>query len=177
MAICYLNGREYNISKKIILDYINSYGTKFTKAEKDKIANEVMFRMESLEVNGMDCQEYNFIEERYTEACMCYIFDHDDRVEALLNEKDDCNIWDYLDLDEEDEEDEEDDMEEFVEYARIYIHDVDDDLNELENHLSMNGYDFGIDVKRRMLFVCIDELSYVETILTDRNIDYRVRVY
>ena len=68
-------------------------------------------------------------------------------------------------------------MEEFVEYARIYIHDVNADLDELESHLSMNGYDFGIDVKRRMLFVSIDELCYVETILTDRSIDYRVRVY
>lgn len=68
-------------------------------------------------------------------------------------------------------------MEEFVEYARVYIHDVNADLDELENNLSMNGYEFGIDVKRRLLFVCIDELSYVETILTDRSIDYRVRVY
>ena len=68
-------------------------------------------------------------------------------------------------------------MEEFVEYARIYIHDCDADLNELENHLSMNGYDFGMDEKKRMLFVSIDELNYVETILTDRDIDYRIRVY
>ena len=67
-------------------------------------------------------------------------------------------------------------MEELVEYARIYIHD-DTDLNELENHLSMNGYDFGLDEKRKVLFVLIDELAYVETILTDRNIDYRIRVY
>ena len=67
-------------------------------------------------------------------------------------------------------------MEEFVEYARIYIHD-DADLNELENHLSMNGYDFGLDEKRKVLFVSIDELAYIETILADRNIDYRIRVY
>lgn len=67
-------------------------------------------------------------------------------------------------------------MEELVEYARIYIHD-DTDLSELENHLSMNGYDFGLDEKRKVLFVLIDELAYVETILTDRNIDYRIRVY
>ena len=68
-------------------------------------------------------------------------------------------------------------MEEFVEYARIYIHDFNADLKELENHLSMNGYDFGMDEKRRMLFVSIDELACVETILADRNIDYRIRVY
>lgn len=97
MAICYLNGRKYEINKNIILNYINSYSTKFTEEEKDKIANEVAFRMESLEVDGVDCQEFNFIEDRYTEACMCYIFDHDNRVGDLLNEKDDCKIWDYLD--------------------------------------------------------------------------------
>ena len=68
-------------------------------------------------------------------------------------------------------------MEEFIEYARIYIHDIDADLEELENHLSMNGYDFGIDKKRRVVFVFIDELSYVETILEDREIDYSIRVY
>jgi hypothetical protein len=97
MTICYLNGRKYKISKDVILDYIDSYGTKFTKKEKEKIANEVMFRMESLEVDGVDCQEFNFIEDRYTEACMAYIFDHDNRIEDLLDEQDDCKIWDYLD--------------------------------------------------------------------------------
>ena len=68
-------------------------------------------------------------------------------------------------------------MEEFVGYARIYIHDVDADLNELENHLSMNGYDFSMDEKRRVLFVVFDELAYIETILADRKIDYRIRAY
>lgn len=68
-------------------------------------------------------------------------------------------------------------MEEIYEYARIYFLNNDFDLEELDNHLSMNGYDFGIDVKRMYLFVPIDELDYVEAILTDRNIDYDVSVY
>ena len=68
-------------------------------------------------------------------------------------------------------------MREFIEYANIIITDANADLQELENHLSMNGYDFGMDEKKRMLFVSIDELDYVETILTDRDIDYRIRVY
>lgn len=95
---CVLNGiREYKISKQVILDYIDRHSTIFTAEEKDKIAEEVGFRMESLEVDGCDCQEYNFIEERYTMACLQYIFDHGDNVNALLTEKDDCKIWDYLD--------------------------------------------------------------------------------
>lgn len=96
MASCYLNGRKYEISKNIILKYINSHSTNFTSDEKDKIANEVVFRMESLEINGADCQEFNFVEDRYTEACMDYIFDHGNRVEDLLNEEDDGEIWEYL---------------------------------------------------------------------------------
>ena len=68
-------------------------------------------------------------------------------------------------------------MEEIYEYARIYFLNSDFDLEELDNHLSMNGYDFGIDTKRMYLFAYIDELDYVLTILNDRNIDYRVSVY
>ena len=67
-------------------------------------------------------------------------------------------------------------MREFVEYASIYIHDG-ADMEELENHLSMNGYDFGIDKKRNLLFVLIDEIDYVETILEDRDIIYGAREY
>jgi len=67
-------------------------------------------------------------------------------------------------------------MQEFVEYVCIVLH-IDTDLEELENHLSMNGYNFGIDKNQRTLFTFIDELSYVETILEDREIDYHVKVY
>lgn len=68
-------------------------------------------------------------------------------------------------------------VKEIYEYAKIYFLNSSFDLEELENHLSMNGYDFGIDKKRGCLFVFVDELAYVETILTDRNIDYSVSVY
>lgn len=65
---------------------------------------------------------------------------------------------------------------EFVEYVCIFLH-VGTDLEELENHLSMNRYDFGIDKSRNLLFVFIDQFDYVETILADRNIIHDVKVY
>ena len=67
-------------------------------------------------------------------------------------------------------------MREFIEYVSIVLR-VGTDLTELENHLSMNGYDFGIDKSRNLLFVSIDEVDYVETILADRNIIYDAKVY
>ena len=67
-------------------------------------------------------------------------------------------------------------MREFVEYVCILLH-VGTDLEELENHLSMNGYDFGIDKSRNLLFVFVEEVDYVETILDDRNIIYGTKVY
>lgn len=67
-------------------------------------------------------------------------------------------------------------MREFLEYACITFN-ADTDLNEVENHLSMNGYSFGIDKNRKLLFVLIEEIDYIETILTDRNIVYFVKIY
>lgn len=67
-------------------------------------------------------------------------------------------------------------MREFVEYVNIII-DGNADVEELEKHLSMNGYDFGIDKKRNLLFVNMEEVDYVETILEDRDIDFEVRVH
>lgn len=64
-------------------------------------------------------------------------------------------------------------MRDFVEYALISLGNG-VDMEELDNHLSMNGYDFGIDKKRNLLFIVGDELDYVETILKDRNIYYQV---
>lgn len=68
-------------------------------------------------------------------------------------------------------------MREFIEYANIIITDTNADLEELEKHLSMNGYDFGIDKKRDFLFVNMEEINYVEKILEDRNIEYETAVY
>ena len=67
-------------------------------------------------------------------------------------------------------------MREFIEYVCIYLH-AGTDLEELESHLSMNGYDFGIDKSRNLLFVYIEEVDYIETILDDRNINYGAKVY
>ena len=67
-------------------------------------------------------------------------------------------------------------MREMREYVRIEItNDV--DMVELEEHLSMNGYDFGVDIKRKHLFVFIDEIDYVETILEDRDAEWEVTGY
>lgn len=62
-------------------------------------------------------------------------------------------------------------MRAFVEYVNIIIS-ADTDFKELDEHLSMNGYDFGIDRKRNLLFVNMEEVDYVETILKDREIEY-----
>jgi hypothetical protein len=50
-------------------------------------------------------------------------------------------------------------------------------MKELENHLSMNGYNFGIDNNRNLLFVFIEEVDYVKTILKDRDIIYKIIIY
>jgi hypothetical protein len=67
-------------------------------------------------------------------------------------------------------------MRDFVEYVRIDIN-PGTDLTELEEHMSMNGYHFGIDKNRHLLFVYLDELDYVETILEDRYVVYDVNAY
>ena len=65
---------------------------------------------------------------------------------------------------------------EFIEYVCILLH-VGTNLEELENHLSMNGYNFGIDKSRNLLFVYVEEVDYVEMILNDRNIIHGAKVY
>ena len=67
-------------------------------------------------------------------------------------------------------------MKEFIDSVCILLH-VGTDLEELENHLSMNGYNFGIDKNRNLLFVYVEEVDYVETILNDRNIIHGAKVY
>ena len=67
-------------------------------------------------------------------------------------------------------------MREILEYACITFN-AETDLNEVENHLSMNGYSFGIDKNRKLLFVLVEEIDYIETILKDRNIVYFVKIY
>ena len=67
-------------------------------------------------------------------------------------------------------------MKPFIEYANItLLGEV--DLDELENYLSLNNYNFGIDKNRMALFVFVEQVEYVETILVDRDIVYEVQVY
>lgn len=68
------------------------------------------------------------------------------------------------------------DKREFVEYVCVMLY-SNTNFDELEEHLFRNGYDYGIDRNRYRLFVFTEELSYVETILEDRNIGYEVRTY
>lgn len=43
-------------------------------------------------------------------------------------------------------------------------------MEELENHLSMNGYKFAI--SETILIAHEEEADYIETIMVDRDIDY-----
>lgn len=96
MSMCYLNGTEYQISRKAIAEYIKTWSHPFTSEEIKKIVDEVCFRMDSLEVGGSDVQEFNCIEDAYTDAAVCYIFAHNYSVQALLDEEDDGEIFKYM---------------------------------------------------------------------------------
>lgn len=64
----------------------------------------------------------------------------------------------------------------FIEYVCIKIIYC-TDMKELENCLSMNGYNFGIDNDRGFLFVFVEEIDYIKTVLEDRDIIYKILVY
>ncbi len=94
---CYLNGKEYEINKQIILNYLDTWtGTGWTNEDKQKIADEVVFRMEGLEIDTTAIQEFNFVEDAYTDAACCYIFSHNNSIQALLDEEDDLEIFDCM---------------------------------------------------------------------------------
>lgn len=96
MSICYLNGKEYQINEKLILNYIDTWSYKFSDDEKKKIVKEICFRLDSLEIDTMAIQRFNFVEDAYTDAAICYIFAHDNSVQALLDEMDDGEIFNYI---------------------------------------------------------------------------------
>ena len=48
----------------------------------------------------------------------------------------------------------------------------DTDAIELISHLSMNGYEYGFDMKSYSLFIYEEEMTEVETIMNDRKIIY-----
>lgn len=92
-----IDGKDREIDKDIIRDVIHK---RFPRKWKDEgiedVVDEICFRIESLELENID-----FIpEEKYSNACIDYIFDMGDGdvigIDLLINEEDDCNIWDYL---------------------------------------------------------------------------------
>lgn len=92
-----IDGKDREIDKAIIRDIINK---RFPRKWKDEgiedVVDEICFRIESLEFENID-----FIpEEKYSNACIDYIFDMDKGdvigIDLLINETDDCVIWDYL---------------------------------------------------------------------------------
>ena len=69
----------------------------------------------------------------------------------------------------------------FVAIEYWFADDVDDRyevLNELEEHLRMNGYDYYLSVMPgyegiSVLLINEEQTGYIDTILKDRNINYR----
>lgn len=52
---------------------------------------------------------------------------------------------------------------------------AEEQIDELKNHLSMNGYDFSVSEEDGVeIAVHEEEMDYVETIMDDRDIDYRI---
>lgn len=94
MSKCYLNGKEYEINEKIIRDYIDSFDNDFTAEDKDKIVNKVCDIMDGREVGRDEIQEFNFIEDAYTDAVCMYVFNKS--LEELLDEKDDAKVIEYM---------------------------------------------------------------------------------
>lgn len=96
---CFLDGKEYEINKNIILNYLENAGSIWTDKEKLKIADEVCFRMDSLELCSEFLPDVNFVEEVYADAACKYLFAHDNNVDALISEEDDLAIFDYIGTD------------------------------------------------------------------------------
>lgn len=62
-------------------------------------------------------------------------------------------------------------MDEYLRYIRYDLAKETDTI-ELISHLSMNGYEYGFDMKSYSLFIYEEEMAYVETIMNDRKIIY-----
>ena len=48
------------------------------------------------------------------------------------------------------------------------------DMDEMYEHLTMNGYIFEVNNEHDVLFVIEDQIQYVETILNDKGISYEI---
>ena len=64
-------------------------------------------------------------------------------------------------------------MDEPIEYVCFTVNAKLNDLYHLDHLLYINGYNFGIDTCRRLLFVSVDDTSCVKTILKDNQIEYK----
>lgn len=51
------------------------------------------------------------------------------------------------------------------------------DLYHLDHLLYINGYNFGIDTCRRLLFVSVNEISDIKKIFEDNHVEYKVKAH
>ena len=97
MRVIYINGVAKEIDTDIIRQKIHEMIPRHWKDEGiEDIVDEICFRIESLEFDNPD-----FIpEEKYSMACINYMLKEGDGdpvgIDLLINEMDDCRIWDYL---------------------------------------------------------------------------------
>ena len=63
----------------------------------------------------------------------------------------------------------------FLEYVALRL--LPCNTYELKNHLAMNGYRFILHENPLILFVFIEEVDYIMTILDDRGIRYSPETY
>ena len=68
-------------------------------------------------------------------------------------------------------------MNEPIKYVCFTVNMKLNDLYHLDHLLCINGYNFGIDIYRRLLFVSVNEISDVKKILEDNQIEYKVKAY
>lgn len=94
--ICFLNGNKYKINKDLIRNYLDTWEHKFTPEEKESITDNICSRMKFINVDIQKIQEFNFVEDAYADAACCYIFSHNNSVQALLDEKDDSKVFECM---------------------------------------------------------------------------------
>ena len=76
------------ISKESILRYIDSWSYVFNEEEKESICNKVCTLIQNANPSALDYQDWNSVEDAFTDAACCYFFMHDNSVQALLEADD-----------------------------------------------------------------------------------------
>ncbi len=91
----YTHLSEYKLSRKTIYDYIDTFDNDFTNEQKDTIVENICQRLEGAVISSDDykTQEFNFIEDAYIDAAICYIYSHNKSIDALLKEEDNAKIF------------------------------------------------------------------------------------